>query len=122
VRLFWRYGIRDTGYGLRDELDAVVGVLVLVDAGVFLVAVVVQYSAQSPLLCRARRSMTASALRSPQRAPVRSVLSLMRWRQAPSMTPVAIARPACAGRSGSSGRSVRVAGPAEFRLAYGDSP
>ena len=32
--------MRDTGHGLRDELDAVVGVLVLVDAGVFLVAVV----------------------------------------------------------------------------------
>src|SRR2546423_2703399 len=50
----------------------------------------VQYRSKSPLLIRARSLRMASAPSRPQRSPVMSMRSLTRWRQAPSMTPVAM--------------------------------
>jgi hypothetical protein len=53
-----------------------------------------QYSSKSPLDVIDRIFNIASAQFSPQRAPVMSILSFIRWRHAPSMTPVAICIPA----------------------------
>ena len=120
MRLFWRYGIRDTGYGLRDELDAVVGVLVLVDAGVFLVAVVGPVF--GPVTVAVRGSSFDDGFGAAQSpagpGEVRSVLDEV---AAGAFDDAGGDRPArVCGRSGSPGRSVRVAGPGEFPRVYGE--
>ena len=72
----------------------VVAVAGVMDAFVFLPQVESADSgSKSPLVMRARSLRIASAASSPHRAPVMSMRSLTRWRQAPSITPVAMGQP-----------------------------
>src|SRR5664279_6015362 len=77
---------------LRDDA---IGVSGLVDSAAFLGQVVlpVGVEATSLLLRSALSLRIASAPSSPQRAPVMSSRSATMWRQAPSITPVAIGQP-----------------------------
>src|SRR5450756_892433 len=87
------FGCGSSGGTSRCLWDDVLGVAGLVDAVTFLGEVVAPVSSKSPLLAMARSLRMASAPGSPHRAPVRSILSFTRCRQAPSITPVAIGQP-----------------------------
>jgi len=76
---------------LRDDVARVAG---LVDTLAFLEEVVLPVVFEVAVAAKgAELIRMAPAPLSPQRAPVRSIRSLTRWRQAPSMTPVAIGQP-----------------------------
>src|SRR5450756_879149 len=75
---------------LRDDA---IGVSGLVDSAAFLGQVVLPVASKSLLLRSALSLRIASAPSSPQRAPVMSSRSATMWRQAPSITPVAIGQP-----------------------------